>query len=379
MYKDKIPEIQAIIDEIEKQIQDTECVFRGEPEYYEQVSCGAFREFYNVADTFTLPSKMTTNIPGLIVDTSGFEIPFSFSTSKEDVQKNQEEVLRNLQRRIGEEHNADLLSMAAILQHIGHGTYLLDFTKDYLIAIFFACRKEFDEDGRIILLRADNEKYELHDMSEKKELHIVKGRAEAQKSMLVDCPKFFVEKVDHYYVRRIPKDLKVPFMEFLKAKGISEETMFPDYLGFIEKEKDRKESHKIFREGLELENRKNYDEAIQCYSKAINLKYDFAGAYKHRGYIWHIKNELYKAEEDLTKALYFDPADMHTPYTVNGALALTEPGFANFHRSIVYAKKGEWDKAFRDCNRAIELNPNDSEVLKFLTIVQQKRNEQNEN
>ena len=361
MYKDKLVEIQTIIDEIKKQIQNTECVFRGEPECYEKVSCGAFREFNNVEEKFTFPSKMPTNIPGLIIDTSDFEMSFSITASKKDIQKSQEEMLRNLQNRIGEEDNADLLSMAAILQHIGHGTYLLDFTKDYRIAMFFACRKEFDKDGRIIFLRTDNQKYKLHDMSQRKELRLVEGRANAQKSVLVDCPDFFVEETDHYYVCKIPKNLKVPFMEYLKKEGISEETIFPDYLGFIQKEEDRKESHKHFREGLKLKDREKYDETIQCYNKAINLKYDLASAYKHRGRVWLEKNELDKAEEDLTRALYFDPNDMDTPYTVNGTLALTEPGFAHSYRAAVYYEKGEKDKALRDLNKAIDRAPNAAE------------------
>ena len=375
MYKDKLVEIQTIIDEIEKQIQNTECVFRGEPECYEKVSCGAFREFNNVEDKMTFPSKIPTHIPGLIIDTSDFEMTFSITASKEDIQKSQEEMLRNLQNRIGEEDNADLLSMAAILQHIGHGTHLLDFTKDYRIAMFFACRKEFDKDGRIILLRTNNEKYEFHDMSQKKELHLVEGRAEAQKSVLVDCPEFFVEEVDHYYVCRIPKNLKVPFMEYLKINGISEETMFPDYLGFIKKEEDRKQSHKNFREGLKLKDREKYDEAIQCYDKAINLKYDFAGAYKHRGHVWYMKNELDKAEEDLTRALYFDPNDMDTAYAVNGTLVLTEPGFAHSYRAAVYYEKGEKDKALRDLNKAIDRAPNAAEKYFNRGLIYAKKGE----
>ena len=363
MYKDKLVEIQTIIiDEIKKQIQETKCVFRGEPECYAEVSCGAFREFNNVEETFNFPSKISTKIPGLTIDTSNFEIPFSFTVSKEGIQKSQEEMLKDLQSRIGEEDNADLLSMAAILQHIGHGTYLLDFTKDYRIAMFFACRKGFDKDGRIILLRTDNQKYEFHDMSQRKELRLVEGRAKAQKSVLVNCPDFFLEETDHYYACKIPKNLKVPFMEYLKEEGISEETMFPDYLGFIQKEEDHKESHKHFREGLKHKDRERYNEAIQCYNKAINLKYNFAGAYKHRGHVWYMKNELDKAEEDLTKSLYFDPADMNTPYTVNGTLALAEPGFAHRFRSIVYYEKGEKDKALRDCSKAIEIDPNTAET-----------------
>ncbi len=355
MYKDKLHEIQAIIDEIEKQIQDAECVFRGEPKCYDKVACGALREYSNVKDTF-MPSTILTDIPGLTVDTRGLEIHFNFTASKEAIQDSQQEMLKNLQRRIGEENNTDHLSMVAILQHIGYGTHLLDFTKDYRIAMFFACRKEFDADGRIILLRTDNEKYKMHNMSQKKELHLVEGRAAAQKSVLVDCPELYVEEVDHYYVRRIPKNLKVPIMEYLKANGISEETIFPDYLGFIKKEEERKEAHKNFREGLELEDNEDYDKAIQCYNKAINLKYDFASAYKHKGYVWCMKKELEKAEEDLTKSLYFDPVDMNTAF--NEVMSLVEPGFSYHHRSRVYAQKGEKDKALRDCRKEIDIDPN---------------------
>ena len=359
MYKDKLAEVQTIIDEIEEQIRETECVFRGEPECYEKVSCSAFREYTNVSDTFR-PSKVPTDLPGLLVDTPGLEIHFNFTASKESIQGIQKEMLKNLQHHIGEVEDADFLSMTAILQHIGHGTHLLDFTKDYRIAMFFACRKEFNKDGRIILLRTGNEKYKFHNMSHRKELSLVKGRAEAQKSVLVDCPEFFVEETDCYSVHRIPKNLKVPFMEYLKEKSISEETMFPDYLGFIKKEEARKHSHKHFREGLEYENCEQYDAAIQCYDKAINLKYGFASAYKHRGYALFMKGELDKAEDDLTKSLYFDPADTHSFY--NEVLSFVRTGFAHHYRSRVFARKGEKDKALRDSSKAIDIATNTPDI-----------------
>ena len=377
MYKNKLVEIQAKIDEIEKQIQHTECVFRGEPAYYEKVSCGVFREFNNVEEKFTLPSKMQTNNPNLIINTSGFEIPVRITASKKDIQNKQREILRDLQNRIGEEDCSDLLIMTSILQHIGHGTDLLDFTTDYRIAMFFACRKEFDEDGRVILLRRDNKRYTFHDMTQKQELRIVEGRAKAQESVLVDSPDFFIEEADQYYVCRIPKDLKIDLLEYLNTQGISETTMFPDYLGFIENEKDRREAHGYFRRGLELENHQKCEEAISCYDKAINLKYNFAGAYKHRGRIWLEKNELDRAEDDLNKALYFDPDDMHTLYTTNGVLALTEPALAHRLRSVVYYKTSKKDKALRDCSKAIDLAPNEAETYFNRGLIYAEKGELN--
>ena len=38
------------------------------------------------------------------------------------------------------------------IQHYGGETNLIDFTRGYLIALFFACDGSFDEDGRIITL-----------------------------------------------------------------------------------------------------------------------------------------------------------------------------------------------------------------------------------
>ena len=37
------------------------------------------------------------------------------------------------------------------IQHYGGKTNLIDFTTDYLIALFFACDGHHDKDGRVIL------------------------------------------------------------------------------------------------------------------------------------------------------------------------------------------------------------------------------------
>lgn len=358
MYKDKLPEIQAIIDEIEKQIQDAECVFRGEPEYYKQVSCGVFRE-YNIEDVHTFPPESPSGIPGVIIDTLGLKRPMSIQISKEDIQNKQNEILRDLQDHINEKDKPDQLNMAAILQHIGDGTHLLDFTKDYRIAIFFACRKEFDKDGRIIFLKTDNEKYKFHDMSEKKELQLVEGRAKAQKSVLVDSPDFIIEEADQHYVCRISEKIKIDLLEYLKTQGISAKNMFPDYLGYISLKESHRQAYEKFRNGLDQEILENYDQAQKFYDQAINLKYDFAEAYKHRGRIWLEKDDLEKAEKDLTRSLYFHPDDWDTYY--NTWYKKIEPGYTRRFRSVVYLRQGRLEEALHDCNKAIELNSRDEE------------------
>ena len=41
------------------------------------------------------------------------------------------------------------------IQHYGGKTNLIDFTIDYLVALFFACDGHHDKDGRVILQKAD--------------------------------------------------------------------------------------------------------------------------------------------------------------------------------------------------------------------------------
>ena len=74
---------------------------------------------------------------------------------------------------------------------MGDKTNLIDFTTDYLVALFFACDGDAGEPGRVILLQrhpeSDAETYEV----EKPPRTI--RRAEAQKSIFVQASKGFVE------------------------------------------------------------------------------------------------------------------------------------------------------------------------------------------
>ena len=47
--------------------------------------------------------------------------------------------------------------MLTQLQHRGGKTNLIDFTRNILIALFFACDGHFEEEGRIICLEAPKE------------------------------------------------------------------------------------------------------------------------------------------------------------------------------------------------------------------------------
>ena len=100
------------------------------------------------------------------------------------------------------------------LQHYGGKTNLIDFTADYLIALFFACDGDYSKDGRVVLL----------DRSGDMEEHIYGprhpvSRVLAQKSVFVRPPDGFVEPDDTVI---IPHNLKPLMLDYLqKGHGIA--------------------------------------------------------------------------------------------------------------------------------------------------------------
>ena len=58
-------------------------------------------------------------------------------------------------RRYARDIDIDNFELEAQLQHNGGETGLIDFTTDYLIALFFACDGNPTKDGRVILLKQD--------------------------------------------------------------------------------------------------------------------------------------------------------------------------------------------------------------------------------
>ena len=62
----------------------------------------------------------------------------------------QDEMLEAAKHFVGGCDKEELLSK---LQHFGYSTNLIDFTTDFLIALFFACDGHVAHDGRVVLLR----------------------------------------------------------------------------------------------------------------------------------------------------------------------------------------------------------------------------------
>ena len=191
------------------------------------------------------------------------------------------------------------------LQHFGGKTNLIDFTTDYLIAIFFACSGDPQDDGRVILLQRteDIENMIIHPQNPR-------HRVIAQKSIFIHPPEGLIEVPDENIVP-IPRSLKEDFLKYLgKHHDISTETIYNDIHGFILYQDIHQTAYVQFCMGLTFqirggntdnptEKKGEFKKAISHYDEAINQKPDFEVAFNNRGECWLHLAEWEKAMEDL--------------------------------------------------------------------------------
>ena len=339
---DQLNSVLEKIQEIVKISANGDYLYRGEPECYDKVSSGLYRQYSEIeAEHF-------------------------------DIEIVQKEILDAAKRYTSETDDFEMLTE---LQHYGGATNLIDFTTDYLIALFFACDGSdlLNEDGRVILLQKTGEINEQVKFPQNPINRVI-----AQKSIFVQPPRGFIEP-DH--VINIPKDLKQPIMNHLqKYHNISTNTIYNDLHGFIKYQNVHQSASAEFFKGLMSQKEKDYSKAIEHYSNALKLNPQMVSAYNNRGAAYSDTGAYDCAIEDLNKVIELNPNDVKAhnnrgaAYSEKGennraiedldrAIALN-PNNAKAHnnRGNAYLSTGAYDRAIEDLNKAIALNPNDAEA-----------------
>ena len=114
------------------------------------------------------------------------------------------------------------------IQYYGGKTNLIEFTTDYLIALFSACSGSPHKDGKVILQKTEKIKNLIYYPCSK-----TRNYVSIEKIVCIRPPKGFIQP-NVSDVITIPKNLKQSMLEYLqKAHGISTETIYNNLYGFV--------------------------------------------------------------------------------------------------------------------------------------------------
>ena len=373
-----LSKVKEKINKIEKKSADGGYIFRGERQCNDKVSSNLYRDFDGI-DGFNIEKIQKEMLNGAKKHTG--HLPLTG-----DLPKDFRPILARM-FSVREEDTAEAVDFEILteIQHYGGKTNLIDFTTDYLVALFFACDGHHDKDGRVILQKAD----EIQGMI--KYPRNPRHRVAGQKSVFVRPPNGYIEPNEDNIVI-IPDSLKKLILQHLrKYHGIFAETIYNDVYGFIRSQDIHVSANTQVHIGLACENRgnkaesqdekqKEYEEAIKHYTKAIELKPDSVDGYYHRGVVsLHLGNpdiaiinftEMIELEPNDPNAYlwrgwaYKRKGDFDESIEDHNRAIQLRPNYADayFNRGVTYYKKGDYNRAIEDYNKAIEIQPDLAEL-----------------
>ena len=283
------------------------------------------------------------------------------------------------------------LELLSDLQHHGAATCLIDFTRNALVALWFACQKSDDADGKVFVVNISDRRTfweithkDIRDNSISDILQF-KTRADQDQATELPAPETFALRPNkrsfwHWTPAHLNERIKaqhslflfgLPSSEKLRSKeiiiesaskeqirkelealhNICEESLFPDFVGFAYIQRAdapylTPDAVEYFRSGVKARQQGQYSEAIQDFTKVIGLNPDDAETYYFRGFTYYNQGNHDYAIKDFTKAIELNPDDAET-----------------YHfRGFIHYSNGEYDQAIEDFTKAIELNPDYAEA-----------------
>lgn len=367
-------EIRQVINDTINKVRKLEAnsvgathIYRGESEYHDKVSSGLYRAYAKLElRDFDPPGTEDSDASRL-------------RNSAILVERSQNLVAKRAKRYLPEMAKDEDSEILAKLQHYGGKTNLIDFTADFLVALFFACEGADHMDGRIILLERKPVNTRQDNCYEVREPLRTIARAESQKSVLVRAPKGFLE-TDQYKEIRIDRSLKKAIRDYLERyHGICAERIYSDIHGFIRLQNIYLPGYREFAQGklyeekgdeilamLESEPRPAqekvdslaeqkqaaYDTALEHYTEASRRVNGFWDAYISRVRV-HLQKEDYdNAINVCTEAIEQNPSGM--------TLAAIHT-----NRGEVRSLNDDIEGAIEDFTRAIELLPEDQQDFPY--------------
>ena len=315
--------LTKITSEILKQTSNGYYLYRGEPQAYEEEP-----HFGKVSSTLYRIA------------------PESFDSGEHELGRVQEHTVCHVRNCLPSYAQLKDFEILTELQHYGAETNLIDFTRDFRIALFFACNGSHAKDGRIILLKRSVESTEKYQIQTPKH---PPNRVLAQKSTFAQPPNGYIDPQD-IHVIAVPRNLKQWILIHLyRIEDIAFHSIFNDIFGYIRfrasyTKKEAVEPHLRANRAVEraratssakekkelLENatadyatsvpytpydaeiyleqgqcfveRQERELAIEAFTKATFLRTDYADAYFRRAMLWMLRSKWENAKSDLLAA-----------------------------------------------------------------------------
>ncbi len=302
--EEAVAEVLEKIQEIVRASHDGDYIYRGECQYYGKISSTLYRHYE--------PH----------IQSEHFSIKIA-----------QDEMLKEAERFVKKTSDFEFLTQ---LQHFGGKTNLIDFSTDFLVALFFACDGSHDDDGRIFMLRQTEKSKEKYGITVPRNQV---NRVISQKSVFVQPPNGYI--VPDRAIS-IPAYLKTPMLNYLrKHHGISTNSIYNDIHGFVKYQYLHQSAYVEFVAGLQHYSNGDYQEAIRHYNEAECRNPQLPEVYNNRGVVHDKLGSYRSAIKDFDSAIELRPNDA-TSYS---------------NRGMTYCRKGDFDRGIQDYDEAIKINP----------------------
>ena len=306
-------------------LENKNYLFRGEPQEFDEINSGLRR--YTKLPTTSYISPIGANIT----------MPVIASISPEkDIQLEIQNARENFKRNIIEYVETKKISNTTsfnmeYIQHYGGITNFIDVTPNFEIAAYFACSKNHDTDGRIILIK-NTENYNCINLY-KDPRFTENRRIQKQEGILIEPKEGYMKYNDCEMILIISQGIKKEILARLAANNINEKSIYPD-------EADIETNQYIEQLKTELYNLPNHlEQANKLHIEGgnkININKQLA------------VRLLKKSIEECNKAIEINPK-YHTPHTLKAEILL--------RLYEVTGEKSHAKKSLENCNISIKLNP----------------------
>jgi tetratricopeptide (TPR) repeat protein len=248
------------------------------------------------------------------------------------------------------------LELLLELQHYGAATGFVDFSRDFLIALWFASHGSQNTGGKVFLLDT-NSIDKFSELQEGEEIFAKCDKLQFVNNNFKSNNRIFSQKGvfvfgnqtidDVKTIEILQKDKQLVLQELSDIFSIDEKSLFQDIHGFS---MVNDANHPIYEKTAEEYTEKGnnnyhkseFEKAIEAYKKAIKIDPDSDGAHHNIGLAYDNLGKFEKAIEAYKKAIKINPNN-------DGAY---------FGMGLAYYNLDKFEEAIEAHKKAIEINPN---------------------